>query len=80
MGGVRARRRGVKGQRRGVKVRPDALKDGGKALKGYGTELHVDQEAWNNNGGVVTFDGEALKTDAWRSKGEVKASKTKECC
>ena len=44
MGGVRARRRGVKGQRRGVKVRPDALKGGG-ALKGYGTELHVDQEA-----------------------------------
>ena len=41
--------------------------------------MHVDQEAWNNNGGVVTVYGEALKGDAWRSKGEEKALKTKEC-
>ena len=41
---ARAQRRGVKGQRRSVNVRPDALIGGGKALKGYGTELHVDQE------------------------------------
>ena len=75
----RAQRRGVKVQRRSVKVRLDALKGGGKALKGYGTELHVDQEEWNNNGGVVTVDGEALKGDAWRSKGEEKVLKTKEC-
>ena len=79
MGGARARRRGVKGQKSGVNVRPEALKGGGKALKGYGTEIHVDQEAWNNNGGVVTVYGEALKGDAWRSKGEEKALKTKEC-
>ena len=79
MGGVKTRRRGAKGQRRGVIVRPNALIGGGKALKGYGTELHVDQEAWNNNGGVVTVAGEALKGDAWRSKGEEKALKTKEC-
>ena len=32
-----------------------------------------------NNGGVVTVDGEALKGDAWRSEGEEKALKTKEC-
>ena len=77
MGGVRARRWDVKGQRRGVKVWTHALKGGGKAVKGYGTELHVDQEAWNNNGGVVTVDGEALKGDAWRSRGEERRSVTK---
>ena len=60
-------------------MRPDAFKGGGKASKGYGTEQDVDQEAWNNNGGVVTVDAEALKGDAWRSEGEEKALKTKEC-
>ena len=42
-------------------------------------ELDGDQEALNNNGGVVTVYGEALKGDAWRVKGEEKALKTKEC-
>ena len=45
----------------------------------YGTELDGDQEALNNNGGVITVDGEALKGDAWRFKGKEKALKTKEC-
>ena len=60
-------------------MRPGALKGGGEALKGYWTELEGDQEALNNNGGVVTVDGEALKGDAWRFMGEVKAFKTKKC-
>ena len=42
-------------------------------------ELDGDREALNNNGGVVTVDGEALKGDVWRFKGEDKALKTKEC-
>ena len=41
--------------------------------------LNGDQEALNNNGGVVTVDGEALKGDAWRFKGDEKALKMKEC-
>ena len=54
------------GEARGVKVRPDALKGGVEASKGYGTEQNGDQEAVNNNGGMLTGDGEALKGDVWR--------------
>ena len=45
-------------------MRPDALKGDGEELKGYRAALDGDEGALINNGGMLLYDRETIKSSA----------------
>ena len=45
-------------------MRPDVLKGDGEELKGYRTALQGDEEALINNGGMLVYDRNTIKSSA----------------